>query len=475
MEIMCNTIPDHPIFALATPYVKGPIAVIRVSGNKSLLLLQPMLSDLKWNVLSAHKATYCKLYNPKTGEIIDECIITVFKKPHSYTGEDLAELSIHGSIAGIERVCACLRMMGFADAEPGEFTKRAFLHGKMDLTQAEAVHAIIQSRSLHEHMHAVHQISGALSEKINALKNTIAHLAARCSISLDYPDDEIQESTVISADEIDAILHSLKTLVSGYDFRQLQRKGVRVVLGGRTNAGKSSLFNALLKEERAIVSEIHGTTRDYLECMLELQGIPIQFFDTAGLRENADVIEKIGIEKSHALFSSAHAVLYVVDATIGWIEEDTRVFQSIQKYIEGLEEQRSFLIVWNKIDSKDDDTYLQSVPDDIAQLTQSVSVSATKYLNIAQLQNKLFRAITQCVMVPENNDVIISSERQKQHIEACMSALYHVRNALAEGNIPLDMISLDVDVALKELGAITGEVTTEDVLDIMFREFCVGK
>lgn len=472
---MHSTIPDHPIFALATAYTKSPLAVIRVSGNGSLALLRSMLDIPKRDTLTTHEVTYCTLRDPKTGETIDECVLTVFKKPHSYTGEDGAELSIHGSIAGIDRVCTCLRTLGFVDAEPGEFTKRAFLHGKMDLTQAEAVHAIIESRSVHEHMRAVHQISGALSHKINAFKNTIAHLAARCSISLDYPDDEIQESTVISVDEIDAIIHSLTMLISGYDFSVLQRKGVRVVLGGRTNAGKSSLFNALVKEERAIVSEIHGTTRDYLECQGDLKGIPVQFFDTAGLRENADTIEKIGIEKSHALLASANAVLYVVDATVGWIEEDTRVFQTMQKCTEGLDEPRLFIIVWNKIDSTDSDAYEQSLPQSMRQLTQSVSVSATQYINIHQLQQQLFHGVTRFVTVPENNDVIVSSARQKQHVEACVGALSHVRNALADGTVPLDMISLDVDMALKELGALTGEVTTEDVLDIMFREFCVGK
>ncbi len=472
---MHSTIPDHPIFALATPYAKSALAVIRLSGKNCLELLQPMLSLHTLNALPVRYATYCKLLDTRTGDLIDEGVVTTFKAPHSYTGEDAAELSIHGSVAGIERVCACLRTLGFVDAERGEFTKRAFLHGKLDLTQAEAVHAIIHSRSSQEHKRAVHQLSGALSQKINTLKKTIAHLAARCAISLDYPEDEIQESTVISVDEVDEIIRSLKTLIASYAFSTLQRKGARVVLGGKTNAGKSSLFNALVKEERAIVSETHGTTRDYLECQLELHGVPIQFFDTAGLREGADSIEKIGMEKSEDLLKSADAVLYVVDATHGWTAEDTRVFETIVKRSDGMDESMPFILVWNKIDSKDIGAYEGSLPRDINSRVQSIAVSATQYINVHALQTLLFELVTRAVAVPEDSEVLVSSARQKQHVEACADALGHVRNALADAHVPLDMISLDVDVALKELGAITGEVTTEDVLDIMFSEFCVGK
>lgn len=489
---MPDYIPDHPIVALATPYAKSPIALIRISGAGCLALLYPLLRAKKHadagrpqkkpetsespDFLTPRKATLCMLMDGDSP--VDECVATAYRAPASYTGEDAAELALHGSIAGIERALALLRKAGFADALPGEFTKRAFLRGKMDLTQAEAVHDIIEAHSAQEHERAVRQLSGALFTAIDDIKQRLVRIAAVCAVSLDYPDDEIQESTVIATEEIQDLITRLEKLAGSYEFTALQRRGAKVVLGGKTNAGKSSLFNALLKEERAIVSAEHGTTRDYLEREAEIGGIPVVLYDTAGLRESAHTVEAMGMEKSYALLSSAQAVLYVVDAAAGWDDEDTKIVQDLRER----NPQAQFVIAWNKQDALDAQAAgnfvaagAPAAADFAATISSNIPVSAKKYENIRALQTALFAALTHNIAVPAASDAVISSARQQEHILAALGSLRHVMQALAEKSAPLDMISLDVDAALRELGAITGEVSNEDILDVMFSSFCVGK
>ena len=471
-------IAEHPIVALATPYAKSPLALIRISGKNCL----PLLYSLLWThtsntskstaikTLIPQKATVCLIKNPAGGEILDQAVVTVYKSPKSYTGEDAAEISIHGGIISIEKVLTVLRNVGFADAEAGEFTKRAFINGKLDLTQAEAIHSIIEAQSSEAHTTAIHQLIKALSKKINEIKNKIMRIAAVCSVSLDYPDDEIQESTDLSVDAISPITKLLTDLLATYDLCMLQKEGVSVVLGGKTNAGKSSVFNSLIKKERAITSATHGTTRDYLEYHLDLRGIPIKLFDTAGLRTTKNTIEKHGVQKSYDLLTSAAAILFVVDSLIGWTEEDTRAITSCSKD----NSSAVIIILWNKIDAHKSKSYIESIPKKILKTHRVIETSAVNYTGFDVLQKHLFTAITQNISMTQDDTAVIQSPRQKEHIKNCLEALNHVTEAISQSQ-PLDMISLDVDIALKELDAITGETSTEDILNIVFKEFCVGK
>ncbi len=325
-----NHIADYPIVALATPYVKSALSVIRISGVDCLQLLtkictlriQSKKAQGIYNI-KPWTARRCIVRYPHTKECIDDAIIIVYKAPHSYTGEDMAELSIHGSLVGIEKILDALYLIGFCEAPPGEFTKRAFLNGKIDLTQAEAIHSIIDAHSSATHAEAIQQLSGSLTQKIEIIKQSITNIVAKYTVSLDYPDDEIQESVIVTPDDIKKVINMLTPLISSYDLGKLQKEGASVVLGGRTNVGKSSLFNVLLKEERAIVSEQEGTTRDFLESRVQYRGIPITLYDTAGLREGGSYVEEVGVKRSKTLLHNADIILFVFDAQKGWTYQDT--------------------------------------------------------------------------------------------------------------------------------------------------------
>ena len=475
---------EHPIAALATPYGKSALAVVRVSGKDCIESLSsvciPHASARDMHTSLTHHPLRsdirCTIRHPKTGIVIDDGILTLYKAPHSYTGEDAAEISIHGSTISIEHLLDALYHAGVQPAQAGEFTKRAFLNGKIDLTQAEAIHAIIEAHSASSHAEAIRQLSGSLTHRINAIKDAITHIAATYAVTLDYPDDEIQESTIVHPQEITAIIDMLTPLITSYDLGKLQTEGAMVVLGGKTNAGKSSLFNVLLKEERAIVSADHGTTRDFLENHAQCNGIPLRLYDTAGLRASTSDIESAGIEKSNTLLKGAQCVLYVVDSHVGWTDADTTILTTLLNTPEDAmfhaTQVPRIILVWNKIDIGNT---IPVIPNDIEKkCSASVPISTKTYKNIDALQDALYKTLVSGITLPKEEQIVISSLRQKQNLEQCKDALMHARTGV-ESHAPSDMISMDIDTALRELGAITGTISSEDILDVVFSSFCVGK
>lgn len=446
-----NYDPDDRIAALATPWAESAIAVIRTSGEGSIQAVDTLFSkDLL--SLESKKMRYGIIRDPDSGEPLDEIMAVPFRAPGSYTGQESVELYCHGSLPGIQKILTLLFKSGFRQASPGEFTFRAFVNGKMDLTRAEAVQEIISSKSGKAQSMALNRLSGAVEKRINHLKGIATFMAAGFAIQLDYPDDEV-EAPPAPIKEIAELKAGLKELIDSYQVGRIYQEGVVIALAGRTNAGKSSLFNLFLKEDRSIVSDVHGTTRDYLESWISLAGIPVRLYDTAGLRESADPIEEEGIRRTRELMDNAHLVLYVLDATVDLSDEEKALIAK---------EDREEILVWNKADISDTEA-----PDGILSVS---AVSGQGFTELEEaLKNSIFKDSSGL-----GGDAVIDSLRQKELLERALSGVDKVEEAIHNG-LPVDILAMDLHDVLQALGEITGEVSSSDILDSMFSSFCVGK
>lgn len=446
---------DDLIAALATPWGTGALAVVRASGPGAIERIARAFSRSE-DMAKAAGGTFLHgtLLWPEDRAAVDEVVASVYRAPRSYTGQDAVEIICHGSLPGVDAVLELLRSLGFRDAAPGEFTLRAFLNGKMDLTRAEAVREIVESKSRKAHTYAFHRMSGAIVRRIDAAKKFLLEMMSVLELQLDYPEDEIDEKIVIDPQGLESIRNDLGELAATYRTGKIYQEGVRVAIAGRTNAGKSSLFNLFLRQDRSIVSEIHGTTRDYIESWISVDGIPVSLVDTAGLRESVDTLESEGIRRSHDIVENSELVIYLVDAKDGMNEFDERLLRS-----EMLTSR--CLPVWNKIDITDN-----TCPEGFLPL------SCTTGEGFSDLENALVERIQGSESV--EHDAIIDSARQKRLLDRCVDALGHVLSGISEG-APADAIAADLHEALQALGEITGEVTSADILDQIFSRFCVGK
>lgn len=452
---------DDDIAALATSPGPGALAVIRVAGPSALKRLARVFSRPK--ALSSSKGHAALLgrilkaagQDDADTNSADQAMVLVFRAPASYTGQDGADIMCHGGSAGVELVLAALDSAGFRRALPGEFTFRAFMNGKLDLAEAEAVNELVSARTAAAHDDALARLSGGLSAELASAKERLTKAAAACAVGLDYGEDEAPDAFTGSLGELESLAASLQALADSWRVGRLLRDGALVVLAGGTNAGKSSLYNRLLKEERAIVSELHGTTRDSLEAQLDLDGLPVRLLDTAGLRDSPDPVEREGVRRSRLQAEGADLVLYVVDAVRG-LRPDDRAF---------LDGHEGALLVWNKVD----DPAAGPAPGGW------LPVSAKTGLG----ERELVRAVRAALMGPGASaqaaaGTRVSTARQADALRraaaACRSAL-----AAAGSGLALDMVALDLAEALAALGELTGETAPEDVLDAMFSGFCVGK
>ncbi|MDC7224516.1 MAG: tRNA uridine-5-carboxymethylaminomethyl(34) synthesis GTPase MnmE [Spirochaetales bacterium] len=446
---------EDMICALATPLAESALAVIRCSGpgiiEKCAALFRPgkSLAQAAGNTL-----VYGKIVHPETGQVLDEVLASVFRSPRSYTGQDSVEFSCHGSLPGLQAILTLFREQGIRQASPGEFTFRAFLNGKMDLTRAEAVQEIVSAKSAASQSLAMNRLSGAIEKEINRIKDDLLILVAAVSLALDYPEDEVDSDVVIDTEKLDRAQGHIRRLLATYGTGQMYREGVRLVLTGQTNAGKSSLFNLILREERSIVSEVHGTTRDYLESWISLGGIPVRLYDTAGLREADNPVEREGIRRAGEIVEQAHIILYLVDGVKGLTEED-RIF------LEERKDHACLIPLWNKADLTDKAPPLGFLP-----------ISAST----AEGFDRLEKAVTDRLMdgkMPAEG-AVIDSLRQKELLEEADTCLNRFKEGMGQ-DLPMDILSEDLRNALDALGEITGEVGTEDILETMFSRFCVGK
>jgi tRNA modification GTPase len=509
-ELAWNT--DDLIYALATPWGESALAVIRTSGAGSVeRVAEAFSSGVSLAASAGYSLHHGTLREPTTGEPVDEVVIAAYRKPRSYTGQDSVEIFCHGSIPGIQRVFDLLRSLGFRPAEGGEFTLRAFLSGRMDLTRAEAVHDIVTAKSRKAQALALHRLSGAVFERIRTVKNSLVELLASIEIRLDYPEDEVEEAG-LSAEAIKEAETALLRLASSYREGKLYQEGVRIAIAGRTNAGKSSLFNLFLREDRSIVSDIHGTTRDYIESRVSIGGIPVRLYDTAGLRAPDNPVEEEGIRRSRLLVENAEIVLYVLDGAAGPDDEDRRFLDAHGIRFGGVSgrgETRTdaagsvlrpdlagagtdtteagpgapgtggsvdgevgdggsvtgaekIVAVWNKVDIASGPAPEGTVP-----------LSAVTGEGLSRLEEEIGKRLLHGAAAAEGEPVI-DSVRQKELLERAAASLAAVREGLSAG-VPLDMAALDLRDAVNALGEITGEVTSADILNTMFSRFCVGK
>lgn len=448
---------DESICALATPWAQSALAVIRCSGPEILKDLEDLfISSRPLGEWDANRMVYGKIIDPENGSVLDEAMAVVFRAPRSYTGQDSVEFTCHGSLPGIESILKLMHRKGIREASPGEFTYRAFMHGKMDLTRAEAVQEIVSARTAEAQSLALNRLSGVISAEINGIKDLILTITAALSLALDYPEDEV-EAPEVDTRGVEEAMERIRTMIDSYKRGKLYQEGVRLALAGRTNAGKSSLFNLILREERSIVSQIHGTTRDYLEATVTLKGIPVRVFDTAGLRESDDPIEQEGIRRSRQIVENSQVVLLVLDSSQGLHPEEEAFLREYGEKV---------IPLWNKCDQLSEETQL---PD----LKNSLHLSALTGEGFPLLEKSICDYIFR-----ETGDsgpsVVIDSLRQKELLQRALDGLERFLKGLQE-DLPLDILSEDIRDSLDALGEITGEVSSADILEAMFSRFCVGK
>lgn len=459
---------DDTICAIATPTGTGAIAIVRISGPESfgiaIELFTPLSAEINLDNIKSHHQYFGRLVYDQ--QVIDEVLLTYFKGPNSYTGENAVEISCHGSEFIQQRIIEILLQKNVRLAEPGEFTMRAFLNGKLDLSQAEAVADLIASQSKTSHQVAINQMRGGFSNKITKLRSSLLNFSSLIELELDFSEEDVEFA---DRDQLFALINEIKqelnTLIDSFKYGNAIKKGIPVAIIGKPNVGKSTLLNAILNEEKAIVSDIPGTTRDAIEDAIVIEGYTFRFIDTAGLRASEDIIETIGIERTYDKIDQASLILYVCDISKADIKKMDEVISEFKHYIE--DEDKHFIFVANKIDE------LETIPPHLKDMLEleTVFVSAKRKENIHLLAETLVRKVKEKSIF---SDVIVSNSRHHEALVNTLEALNNVENGF-KNDIPSDLVAIDLKQALHHLGTITGEVTTNEVLGNIFSKFCIGK
>jgi len=449
------------IVAIATPPGEGAIGIIRLSGNEAIAIADNIFSGKDLTQQPSHTLHFGKIMDG--GAVIDEVVVSIYKGPKSYTGEDVAEISCHGSGFVLEQVINLCMAQGARMAKPGEFTLRAFLNGKLDLTQAEAVADLIASQSGTAHKAAIHNLRGGFSEDLKDMREQLIRFSALIELELDFSEEDVEFADRTQFYELlDRLTFTTQQLVNSFSLGNVIKNGVKVAIIGRPNAGKSTLLNALLNEERAIVSEIAGTTRDTIEETLNINGILFRLIDTAGIREHSiDVIELQGMERSMDAMNKADIVIYLFDLL--------NTPPNSQFPIPNSDSNIKYLLVGNKVDEMGIDEARSAFKDIDGNI---LFISAKNKENIHQLKEALYGLVVDGGIKQEGT--IITNARHYGALQQVLKSLNEIRSGL-DNLISGDLISLDIRTCLHYLGEITGEVTTEDKLDYIFSKFCIGK
>jgi len=455
---------EAPIAALATGANEAALAVIRAFGPGSIELAASCFSRPEaLRSAAGHALVWGELLDPRTGESVDEILAAVFRAPRSPTGEDGVELSCHGSPAVVRRAIESLAAAGFAPALPGEFTFRAFLSGRIDLIEAEAVRELSSARSEGERAEALRRLEGGLSRRLAAARSSLVAALAETEARLDHGEEDGAPESPLDRAALRGARDQLSALAASFAAGRMFEKGARVVLAGRPNAGKSSLFNLILREERAIVSPEPGTTRDWIEASVELGGLPVRLVDTAGLREASSSVEAAGVARSRALADEAQAVAYLVDGSSGIAAEDEAFLAS----------RPDALRVW----SKSDDPACAPAPEGFLPLSAATGAGFPAFAEaLLRLVSPSFGRREGRGLAADTSagDAVVASPRQKALLDAAVSALDAALEAEARG-APLDAIALDLRDAADALGEMTGEIAGPEVLEAIFSRFCFGK
>lgn len=466
---------DDTICAISTPAGKGAIAIIRCSGPDAFVICEKIVMlNSGNNVLSdlpANTMHYSTVFDGK--EIIDNVVTGIFRQPHSYSGEDTIEISCHGSIYIQKKILELLIKSGARMATAGEFTMRAFFNGKLDLTQVEAVADLISSGSAASHRIAMNQMRGGFAKEIKKLRDKLLSFTSLIELELDFSEEDVEFADRNALKALtDEITFSLENLSKSFQLGNVIKQGIPVAIVGKTNAGKSTLLNLLLREEKAIVSDVEGTTRDSIEDVISINGIHFRLIDTAGLRHTEDVVEKLGIERTWQKIDQALIVIQVLDTSSG-PEEMRKLEERISNLSDEVTKTR--IIVLNKIDKIPEekrDDLITSLKPFLVNGESIIPISAIDGTNLNLLEEALIKASGYAE--PEENDVIITNVRHYEALEKALAAIKRTNEGLING-VPGDLLSQDIRETLHYLGEITGEITTDEVLGNIFKNFCIGK
>ena len=451
------------IAAISTPRGEGGIGIVRMSGSDSLCILTKIfkpISNKKVSDLRNFSINYGHLYDGE--ELIDEVLVSIMKGPNTYTKEDIVEINCHGGFLITERVLELVLKSGARIAEIGEFTRRAFLNGRLDLTQAEAVIDLIHGKTDKSISLSLNQLRGDLREQIDILKKQLLDVSAHVNVVLDYPEEGIDDPLPDDlVDNLHNVVNTTDALIKSYNKGKMIKEGVKTAIVGKPNVGKSSLLNSVLREERAIVTHVAGTTRDIIEEVVNLNGVPLVLVDTAGIRKTDDLVENIGVEKSKELIDKADLVLFVVDNSRELDEEDLKIHERIQA------DKVIGLINKTDIESKLDTTPLTKIK-------KWIKISALEKIGIDSMEKEIYNYIVSGQVEDSSEKLVITNVRHKSALEKTKAAVENIFETIDMG-LPMDLIAVDLKEALDSLSEVTGEISNEDLLDHIFSNFCVGK
>ncbi|HHJ6170872.1 TPA: tRNA uridine-5-carboxymethylaminomethyl(34) synthesis GTPase MnmE, partial [Streptococcus pyogenes] len=449
------------ITAISTPLGEGAIGIVRLSGTDALAIAQSVFKGKNLEQVASHTINYGHIINPKTGTIIDEVMVSVMLAPKTFTRENVVEINTHGGIAVTNEILQLLIRQGARMAEPGEFTKRAFLNGRVDLTQAEAVMDIIRAKTDKAMTIAVKQLDGSLSQLINDTRQEILNTLAQVEVNIDYPEyDDVEEMTTAllreKTQEFQSLLESLlRTAKRG----KILREGLSTAIIGRPNVGKSSLLNNLLREDKAIVTDIAGTTRDVIEEYVNIKGVPLKLVDTAGIRETDDLVEQIGVERSKKALQEADLVLLVLNASEKLTDQDRALLN--------LSQDSNRIILLNKTDLEQK-IELEQLPDDY------IPISVLTNQNINLIEDRINQLFFDNAGLVEQDATYLSNARHISLIEKAVQSLEAVNDGLALG-MPVDLLQVDLTRTWEILGEITGDAAPDELITQLFSQFCLGK
>lgn len=461
---------DYTIAAVATPIGEGGIGIVRLSGTDALDIADQAFRGMRGGSLrdlENYRVRYGKVADPHTGHTIDEALAIVMRGPHSYTAEDVVELQCHGGVVAVQEVLSLCLRLGAKMAEPGEFTKRAFLNGRLDLSQAEAVIDIVRAPTRLGLEIAIDQLEGSLSGRIKEIQEQLYQIMVEVEASIDFPEDDLPEVELSQIENtLTLLLREINELIDTADEGKILREGLKTVITGKPNVGKSSLLNTLLDENRALVTDIPGTTRDSIEEVVNLRGVPLRLVDTAGIRESADVVERLGVARSLGLLQEADLVLHVLDRSEALNADDFEVLKRTQ-------DKRRIVLI-NKVDLPP--LWEVEALGDLGDTPiLEMSLLHDKNRVVHRLADVILTLVTSGQITSfAGSRALVTRTRHKQALQEAAQALDQSLETLQQG-LPLDLIAVDLYGALEHLGEITGETVRENVLDRIFAQFCIGK
>ena len=456
---------EKTIVAISTASGNGGIGIIRLSGRQTFNIVSKIfVPKNKSKEIKGYTIKYGSIINPQNNEIIDEVLVSYFIAPKSYTTENMCEINSHGGAVVEKRILELCLQNGAELAEPGEFTKRAFLNGRIDLSQAEGIIELINSKTEMEAKESINQLEGNLSKKIKEIEKRMLDITVNIEVTIDYPEYDVEEVTNNEALKSLKNIHILlKELENSFNKGKIIKDGIKTVIIGKPNAGKSSLLNTMLKEDRAIVSDIAGTTRDTIEEYLNIDGIPLKLIDTAGIRDTDNTIEKIGVEKSKKLVNDADLVIAIFDISRNFDYDDRKIMSLIKD--------KKAIILLNKVDILGEN---KSNEEEIKELNKPIiKISAKEEIGLDLLYNEI-KKMFELNEISSNNEILITNERHKNQI---IKADKHILEGIdtIEKHLPVDIISIYINQAMEDLGEITGENVSENIINEIFAKFCLGK